>query len=81
VGNLQAHLKRNRIELRKNGWKVITVWECELKYPKKVRKKLRKALTVKSVDHACEVIRYPFAEPTELLIAAEHKESYSTSKH
>lgn len=31
---------RNRKELRKAGWKVFTVWECELKHPQRVAKHL-----------------------------------------
>lgn len=33
--------KRNNQELRKTGWKVITLWECQLK-PKKIFKTLSK---------------------------------------
>lgn len=42
---LQANKDRDKIvsrELRKMGWKVIRVWEHELKYPEKVASKLRR---------------------------------------
>lgn len=33
--------KRNIIELRKEGWKVIIVWECQLNIPKTLENILR----------------------------------------
>ncbi len=36
--------KRNRAELRKLGWRVITVWECELKKALKLERRLRRLL-------------------------------------
>ncbi|MCK4782312.1 MAG: DNA mismatch endonuclease Vsr [Desulfobacteraceae bacterium] len=36
--------KKHRKELRKMGWKVIVVWECELKKQEKLSKRLKKAL-------------------------------------
>lgn len=30
IGNKKTD-KRNNIKLRKNGWKIITLWECQLK--------------------------------------------------
>ena len=35
--------KGNNIRLRKMGWKIITIWECELR-PKKIEKTLIKLL-------------------------------------
>jgi len=35
-------------ELRKMGWKVVRVWEHELKVPKKVARKVQKALNAKT---------------------------------
>lgn len=34
-----------RSRLRRLGWKVSTIWECELKNPAKVKSKLRRFLT------------------------------------
>lgn len=36
--------KRNRRDLRRLGWKVLVVWECELKKPEKLGARLRKYL-------------------------------------
>lgn len=36
--------RRKRRELIGLGWRVIVVWECELKYPEKLANKLSKAL-------------------------------------
>ena len=44
---LDANIARdraNREALEKEGWKVLVVWECELKNPKAVREKLRRFL-------------------------------------
>ena len=44
---LNANIKRdqaNREALEKNGWKVLTVWECNLKQPDAVRETLRRFL-------------------------------------
>jgi DNA mismatch endonuclease (patch repair protein) len=35
---------RKRRQLKSLGWKVVIVWECELKRPDKLREKLRLAL-------------------------------------
>jgi DNA mismatch endonuclease, patch repair protein len=35
-------------ELRKMGWKVVRVWEHELKVPEKVARKVQKALNAKT---------------------------------
>jgi len=34
--------KKNRRLLRQQGWRVITVWECELKKPERVKQRLSK---------------------------------------
>lgn len=39
--------RRNRAALRKKGWKVLTVWECELRDAERVQAKLRRFLYVK----------------------------------
>ena len=36
--------KRNDAELRRLGWKVLTVWECETKYPDALKGKVRRFL-------------------------------------
>ncbi len=36
--------RKNQIEIRKQGWDVITIWECELKKPELVKERLRKLL-------------------------------------
>ncbi len=39
-----ANDKRNTRQLRALGWSVITVWECELKNPEKLLKRLERLL-------------------------------------
>lgn len=41
-GNIENDVKAERI-LKKNGWRIITIWTCELK-PKKVEAQLNKLL-------------------------------------
>ena len=69
VSNDRKHTR----ELRKLGWQVLTVWECERKKPDKVLSKLRKHLTTENT----EVIQYPVAEDAEVPMAAEGKAEYS----
>jgi DNA mismatch endonuclease (patch repair protein) len=39
-----ARDRRNAVELKKLGWKLVVVWECELKKPEKLAAKLRRRL-------------------------------------
>lgn len=39
-----ARDRRNRRELKKMGWVVLTVWQCELKNPKKLTERLNEFL-------------------------------------
>ena len=41
-----ARDERNTHELRKQNWRVIVVWECEVKTPEKLRKRLKRLLPV-----------------------------------
>ncbi|MBW2045509.1 MAG: DNA mismatch endonuclease Vsr [Deltaproteobacteria bacterium] len=44
---LSQNVKRDKNHkrlLRKSGWKIITIWECEGKHPDKIAKKLSKYL-------------------------------------
>lgn len=43
AGNVERD-KRNRRDLRRLGWKVLVVWECEMKKPQKLESKLGKFL-------------------------------------
>ena len=43
-GNV-ARDKRNMRRLRKEGWKVLTIWECEARNLEKLSKKLNRFLT------------------------------------
>ena len=61
--------KKNSCELRKLGWQVITVWECELKDPEKVLKNISAIL-------ANQKPRFT-QEPPELQMAAEKKAKFS----
>ena len=35
---------RHRRKLRRLGWKVVTVWSCQLRHPERVLAKIEKAL-------------------------------------
>jgi DNA mismatch endonuclease (patch repair protein) len=37
--------KRNLAKLRKIGWKILIIWECQLKTPPKIQKNLQSFLT------------------------------------
>ena len=44
---LERNIKRDKhhkIELKKLGWKIITIWECESKNIEKIKKKILKLL-------------------------------------
>lgn len=43
AGNVERD-KHNRRDLRRLGWKVLVVWECELKKPEKLGARLRNFL-------------------------------------
>ena len=71
VSNDRKHTRK----LRKMGWHVLTVWECELKNPGKVLAKLQRSLAPK---HVKKVIQYPTMEDDAMPIAAEEQAKYST---
>ncbi|MDX6610693.1 MAG: mismatch endonuclease, patch repair protein [Solirubrobacterales bacterium] len=41
-----ARDRRNAREVRKLGWKVVTVWECQCKHPEKLSKRLKRSLSL-----------------------------------
>lgn len=43
--NIERDAEKNR-DLRKLGWRVVVVWECETKSQEKLRKKLRRLFKV-----------------------------------
>ena len=40
-----ARDRKNAAELKRLGWKVVTVWECELAKPDKLRRRLERLLS------------------------------------
>jgi DNA mismatch endonuclease (patch repair protein) len=70
-----ANDQKHRRALKKLGWNVIVVWECELKKPDKVLAKLQKGLNT----GITKVIHYPTARASGLK-AAEKKAEYRTGK-
>lgn len=40
----KARDKRNRLALRKAGWKVLTIWECQLKDTRRLEARIRRFL-------------------------------------
>lgn len=61
--------RKHKRTLKKLGWKVIVVWECELKNPGKVMARLRKELV------ADKIIQYP-VEKEPVAMAAESRTEY-----
>ena len=43
TGNI-ARDARHRASLKTTGWRVLVLWECQIKYPKRVTQRLRKFL-------------------------------------
>jgi DNA mismatch endonuclease, patch repair protein len=41
-----ARDRRNARAVRKRGWKVVTVWECQCKHPEKLAKRLERSLSL-----------------------------------
>ena len=39
-----ANDRKHRRKLRRLGWRVVTVWECQLRHPERVRARIEKAL-------------------------------------
>jgi len=69
--------RKNQKELRKLGWNVIVVWECELKKPEQVLARLQKKLV--PADHT-DRIQYPTAENEQMSLAAEEQTKYRPEK-
>ena len=65
--------KKNIRELRKLGWNVITIWECELKDPDKVLQKIYAKIAHQLNTRQC--VQYS-QQPSELKMAAEPKEEF-----
>lgn len=72
-----ANDRKHRAALGKLGWKVVTIWECELKHPGQVLEKLRKALATPGAEN---IIHYPSAEAEPLPLAAEAPAEYAGRK-
>ena len=75
-----ANDRKHARELRKLGWQVLTVWECELKNPEKAMAGLRRKLIDVSipVQKSDIIIEYPETVPGELMIAAEGDSSQNS---
>jgi len=44
VGNRRRDLRKNRL-LRKDGWHIATIWQCRLRKPDQVLKRLKRLLS------------------------------------
>jgi len=65
--------RRNAAALRRQGWQVVTVWECQvLKDPAKVATRLERILRGSRTVHR----EYQIPSKRELLTAAERKKKY-----
>lgn len=67
-----ARDRQNLRDLRQAGWHPIVVWECELRNPDRLKRKLAKALPKPSP----KLTPYPIAAPKSLPIAAESNATY-----
>lgn len=76
VANDKKHVR----DLRRLGWRVITVWECELKNPEKVLARLERLLTADHADDADRIIPYTTQEETAQPMAAEKQARYRARK-
>jgi DNA mismatch endonuclease, patch repair protein len=63
-----ANDRKHRRQLRRLGWNVVTVWECQLKHPAKVLARIEKTLSP-PVFHAP-------ARPARLPMVAEPRATY-----
>ena len=87
--NNVARDRKNQCELRKFGWKVIVLWECQvMKHPGKIAERLLDKLVLQRKDLGAGVIRHqksdsqPFStysipEKNELLKIAEKRADYN----
>ena len=81
--------KKNKCELRKLGWNVIVLWECEvMKHPEKIAKRLLNKLTLQREDLRTGIIQYQRSDSQplstysipakkELMRIAEKRADYS----
>ena len=79
--NNVARDRKNQCELRKLGWNVIVLWECQvMKYPEKIAERLLEKLDMQCKDSRPENIRhhspYFIPEKKELLKIAEKRADY-----
>jgi G:T-mismatch repair DNA endonuclease (very short patch repair protein) len=54
-----------RRELRQSGWQVITIWECQIKKPSLLLRRLMKMLLTKNYGSFCEVDPIPMAAESQ----------------
>jgi DNA mismatch endonuclease (patch repair protein) len=76
--------RKNQCELRKLGWNVIVLWECQImRYPEKIAERLHEKLEPQYKGLKPEKIRnhtqYSIPERKELLKIAEKKADYNQS--
>jgi DNA mismatch endonuclease (patch repair protein) len=64
--------RKNQAELRRRGWNVIVVWECELREPDKLSQRLTSFFNTQ--QHFCS------KGPQSLLMAAEQQAIYHSTK-
>jgi DNA mismatch endonuclease (patch repair protein) len=72
-----ANDRKNQHLLKKQGWNVIVIWECQLKTPEKVMQRLEKRLREQSPASA-KIIPYPVSQSRGLK-AAEARTPFSSS--
>jgi G:T-mismatch repair DNA endonuclease (very short patch repair protein) len=72
-----ANDRKNQTALAELGWRVVVIWECELKKPEQVLARLQKKLV--PADHT-DRIQYPTAENEQMPLAAEEQTKYRPEK-
>ena len=65
-----ANDRKHRRQLRRLGWRVLTVWECQLRHPERVLARIQKFLPAPGAGYA-------IADPAPLPLAAERPAAYA----
>ena len=68
-----ANDRKHRRQLRRLGWRVLTVWECQLRHPERVLARFQKFLPAPGAGYA-------IPDPAPLPLAAERPAAYGSRR-
>ena len=68
-----ANDRKHRRQLRRLGWRVLTVWECQLRHPERVLARIQKILPAPDAGYA-------IPDPAPLPLAAERPAAYGSRR-